>query len=151
MAMAPSVNVRKKTGFNGKSSPSNKDFPAASGKKLTLASATAVTPPAKAETKFNPGTPNQVKSVQRREQAALRRSTPTGMPAATGSESAGTPKSKYPHPNLSSAAPASSTSDNKFKATSTSPPAYQAPVAGTKRGGVETRYQRDGLAMDRRK
>lgn len=75
---------------------------------------------------------------------------PAAMPKATGAESAGGPKVSYPKPSTS-AAPAASTSSPGFSKGSAKPPAYQAPVAGQKRGGVESRYQRDDLAMNSRK
>lgn len=79
--------------------------------------------------------------------------TPATMPKATGSESVG-PKKTPSHGGggFPSAAPAASTSSPGFSKGSTKAPAYVAPGPATKRGGVETRYNRDsGLAMDSRK
>ena len=131
----------------------NKDFPAASGAKLKVV-----------KKPFNSSASDAYRGPNRG--TSQRKPTQSGMPKATNTETIGNPGPSYPNPPLSSnkapkasatpaapatAAPAGSTSDSTYTKGSTKPVAYQAPVAGVKRGGVESRYNRDGLAMDRRK
>lgn len=82
-----------------------------------------------------------------------RKPTQAGMPKASGSESVGPKKAAPSHGGggFPSAAPAASTSSPGFSKGSTKAPAYVAPGPATKRGGVESRYQRDDIAMNSRK
>ena len=71
-------------------------------------------------------------------------------PSGSGMSFGNTPLPSNKAPSTSPAAPSSP--GPSFSKGSTKPPAYQAPVAGPKRGSVDTRYNRDsGLAMDARK
>jgi hypothetical protein len=174
MAMAPSVNVRKKTGFlglkgpGGTSSNTNKDFPVASGKKLTLASATAVTPPAKAETKFNPGTKKSgfnvfgdgMSTVKKARDAVfgarVKNSVDYRSPPKSVKQGATGDFADKMQGQNSGPAKAKTGSDMPAPASSKNPGAGTANMTGTstQRGNVrtlQTKFQRDDLAMNSRK